>query len=255
MAKERLDILVQQLTGASRSKAQGLIQTGNVFDGDGNCLKKPGLRIDEDTPLEIKEQPRFVSRGGEKLLGALEAFSPTLTGKIAIDAGASTGGFTDCMLQHGVAKVYAVDVGYGQLAWSLRQDERVVVMERCNVRHLKVDMLEERPDFFTADCSFISLRTILPPLVSILADDAEGIVLIKPQFEAGKDQVGKGGVVRDEAVRQATVDDVCACGRALGFTEIDVVSSPLLGPAGNREFLAYLRGFQRVEQEEAESDT
>ncbi len=246
MSKERLDILVQRLTGESRSKAQGLIQTGNVFDGAGNCLKKPGLRIDEDTPLEIKAQQRFVSRGGDKLVAALEAFSPTLENKIALDAGASTGGFTDCLLQHGVAKVYAVDVGYGQLAWSLRQDERVVVMERCNVRHLKAEMLEEAPNFFTADCSFISLRTILPPLANVLHDDAEGIVLIKPQFEAGKAQVGKGGVVRDEAIRQATVEDVCATARTLGFTKIDVIPSPLLGPAGNREFLAYLRGRETV---------
>ena len=242
MKKERLDILVQRLTGASRSKAQGLIQTGNVFDKDGNCLRKPGLRLEEDVVLEIKEQPRFVSRGGEKLLAALEAFSPTLTGRIALDAGASTGGFTDCLLQHGAAKVYAVDVGYGQLAWSLRQDDRVVVMERINVRHLSPEMLDDVPDFFTADCSFISLRTILPPLMEVLAPQAEGIVLIKPQFEAGKEQVGKGGVVRDEAIRQATVDDVCEAARGLGFSEIDVIPSPLLGPAGNREFLAYLRG-------------
>lgn len=251
MSKERLDILVQRLTGDSRSKAQGLIQTGNVFDTAGNRLDKPGLRLDEDTPLEIKARQRFVSRGGDKLLGALNAFSPNLENRIAIDAGASTGGFTDCLLQHGVAKVYAVDVGYGQLAWSLRQDKRVVVMERCNVRNLKTEMLDEAPDFFTADCSFISLRTILPPLVNILHENAEGIVLIKPQFEAGKAQVGKGGVVRDEAIRQATVEDVCDTARALGFTKIDVVPSPLLGPAGNHEFLAYLRGREAVTSSDA----
>jgi len=243
MAKERLDILVQQQAGVSRSKAQGLIQTGQVFDGEGNRLDKPGLRLELASALEIREQPRYVSRGGDKLAGAFEAFPFSVEGHVCIDLGASTGGFTDCCLQQGARKVFAVDVGYGQLAWPLRQDDRVVVMERCNARNLTADMLDEAPSRFVADCSFISLKIILPPLIPLLAPNPEGIVLIKPQFEAGKDQVGKGGVVRDEAVRQQVVDDIRVTARQLGFKSMDVVLSPLTGPAGNKEFLAYLYDF------------
>ncbi len=241
MEKERLDILVQRQAGVTRSKAQGLIQTGQVYSPAGDKLDKPGQRLDTETALDIREQARFVSRGGDKLLGALEAFKPDLAGRVCIDVGASTGGFTDCLLQHGAAKVYAVDVGYGQLAWQLRQDPRVVTMERCNIRHLKPESLAEQPTFFTADCSFISLRTVLPPLMALLAPGAAGIVLIKPQFEAGPENVGKGGVVRDEAIRAMVVEEVCEAARALGFKQIDVITSPLKGPAGNVEYLAYLR--------------
>ena len=225
MAKERLDILVQQQAGVSRSKAQGLIQTGQVFDVAGKKLDKPGLRMDCQIALDIREQPRFVSRGGDKIAAAFEAFPFSVQDHVCIDLGASTGGFTDCCLQEGAKKVYAVDVGYGQLAWSLRQDERVVVMERCNARNLTTAMFEEAPTRFVADCSFISLKLILPPLIPVLGPASEGVVLIKPQFEAGKDQVGKGGVVRDEAVRQQVVDDTCAHARSLGFQRIDVVIS------------------------------
>ena len=240
MRGERVDILVQRLAGVSRSKAQGLILTGQVYLGE-ERVEKPGQRLPEDAPLEVRDQPRFVSRGGDKLEGAIAGFGINVTGEIAIDVGASTGGFTDCLLQHGAARVYAVDVGYGQLAWQLRQDDRVVVMERCNARHLLPEMFDPAPTFFVADCSFISLRLLLPPLVGVLRHGARGVALIKPQFEAGREQVGKGGVVRDEAVRQAAVDTVCAAAREVGFAEIDVIPSPLLGPAGNREFLAYLR--------------
>lgn len=243
MAKERLDILVQQQAGVSRSKAQGLIQTGQVYDGAGNRLDKPGLRLESESPLEIRDQPRFVSRGGDKLAAAFEAFPFSVDGQVCIDLGASTGGFTDCCLQQGARKVYAVDVGYGQLAWELRQDTRVAVMERCNARNLTPEMLQEPPTRFVADCSFISLKIVLPPLIPILGPDPEGVVLIKPQFEAGKDQVGKGGVVRDEVVRQQVVDAICATTRVLGFHAADVIPSPLTGPAGNKEFLAYLHGF------------
>lgn len=241
MEKERLDILVQRQAGVTRSKAQGLIQTGQVYSAAGERLDKPGLRLDAASLLDIREQPRYVSRGGEKLDAAIQAFQPELRGRICIDVGASTGGFTDCLLQHGAAKVYAVDVGYGQLAWELRQDPRVVVLERCNIRHLKPESLAEIPSFFTADCSFISLRTVLPPLLTLVSPRAEGIVLIKPQFEAGPENVGKGGVVRDEAVREAVVADVCEAVRALGFPRVDVIPSPLRGPAGNIEYLACLR--------------
>lgn len=247
MVKERLDILVQQQAGVSRSKAQGLIQTGQVFDASGNKLDKPGLRVDSEFTIEIREQARFVSRGGDKLAAAFENFPFSVAGQVCIDVGASTGGFTDCCLQQGAVKVYAVDVGYGQLAWDLRQDPRVVVMERCNVRSLTPDMLQEPPSRFVADCSFISLKIVLPPLIPVLGEAPEGIVLIKPQFEAGKGQIGKGGVVRDEDVRQQTVDDVCAVARNLGFQSIDVIPSPLTGPAGNKEFLAYFRNFSAPE--------
>ncbi|MBX3178720.1 MAG: TlyA family RNA methyltransferase [Candidatus Hydrogenedentes bacterium] len=247
MAKERLDILVQQQAGVSRSKAQGLIQTGQVFDGAGNRLDKPGLRMEIASPLDIREQPRFVSRGGEKLAAAFDAFPFSVQDRVCIDLGASTGGFTDCCLQRGARMVYAVDVGYGQLAWPLRQDPRVVVMERCNARNLTRDMLGEPPSRFVTDCSFISLKLVVPPLVPLLGDAPEGIVLIKPQFEAGKDQVGKGGVVRDEAVRRQVVEDVRFMAHDLGFQSVDVIPSPLLGPAGNREFLAHLHQFERPE--------
>ncbi len=243
MKKERLDILVQRLAGVSRSKAQGLILTGQIY-AEGKKLDKPGIRLPPDTPIEIGEQPRFVSRGGEKLAAAFEAFPLSVAGRVAIDAGASTGGFTDCLLQEGARKVYAVDVGYGQLAWKLRQDARVVVMERCNIRHLTRGALAEPPSFFAVDCSFISLRLVLPPLSALLAADAQGVVLIKPQFEAGRDEVGSGGVVRDTAVHETVVTDVTGYAHAVGFAEIDVLPSPLLGPAGNREFLAYLRGYR-----------
>ena len=241
MKKERLDILVQRQASVTRAKAQGLILAGSVFSEKGEQLDKPGVRLPDDTVLEIRAEQRYVSRGGFKLEAALDQFAVRVEGLVAIDVGASTGGFTDCLLQHGAARVYAVDVGYGQLAWKLRQDPRVVVIERTNIRHLTPDQLPERPSFFTADCSFISLRLVLPPLKALLADHAEGIVLIKPQFEAGKELVGKGGVVRDPAVQAQVVEDVLAEAEQLGFVRKGVIPSPLIGPAGNREFLAYLR--------------
>ena len=241
MKKERLDILVQRQAGVSRSKAQGLIHAGQVFGRDGRRLDKAGMRMPEDARLDIRDSPRFVSRGGEKLEVALEAFEPPVAGCVALDVGASTGGFTDCLLQHGAVRVYAVDVGYGQLAWKLRQDPRVVVIERCNIRYLEADRLDPRPSFFTVDCSFISLGKVLPPVVRLLAGNPAGIALIKPQFEAGRTQVGKGGVVRDQQVHEQVIEAVCSAARTLGFAKIDVLPSPLLGPAGNREFLAYLR--------------
>ncbi|HQH52168.1 MAG TPA: TlyA family RNA methyltransferase [Candidatus Hydrogenedentes bacterium] len=240
MEKERLDILVQRLAGVSRSKARGLIQTGHVYAPDGRKLDKPGVRLEADTPLEIREEARFVSRGGDKLEAAFQAFEFDVSGRVAIDVGASTGGFTDCLLQHGAAYVYAVDVGYGQLAWRLRQDPRVCVMERTNIRNLVPEALERRPDVFTADCSFISLRLVLPVLKTLLKTPAEGVVLVKPQFEAGKELVGKGGVVRDEEVRDRVVKDVIEAAIKLGFESRGLTPSPLKGPKGNQEFLAHL---------------
>lgn len=237
--RERLDVLVQRQASLTRSKAQGLIQTGQVWL-DGRKLDKPGLRLPEETLLEIREQPRFVSRGGEKLEAALQHFRIDVTGRTVIDAGASTGGFTDCLLQHGAARVYAVDVGYGQLAWKLRTDPRVVVLERCNVRNLKSEQLVTVPDFFTVDCSFISLRLILTPISALVTHEADGVLLIKPQFEAGRELVGKGGVVRDVRVHETVIERVSEAAREVGFAGIDVIPSPLLGPAGNREFLAHV---------------
>ncbi len=248
MKKERLDILVQRRAGVTRSKAQGLIHTGNVFDASGNRLDKPGLRLPADTQLDVRAPEGYVSRGGDKLDAAMQAFHPDVAGRVAVDVGASTGGFTHCLLEHGAAKVYAIDVGYGQLAWELRQDPRVVVMERCNIRHVKPAQLDPPPAFFTVDCSFISLRVVLPAIVPLLATPCTGIALIKPQFEAGRKLVGKGGVVRDPAVRARAVEQVCAAARALGFQQIDVIPSPLLGPAGNEEFLAYLHDYKRVSE-------
>ncbi len=241
MTKVRLDVLVQRVAGVSRSKAQGLIHTGSVMDTHGQPLTKPGQLIDETAELTIAEGPRYVSRGGEKLEAALDAFALDVAGHIAIDVGASTGGFTDCLLQRGSVKVYAVDVGYGQLAWTLRDDPRVVVMERTNIRNLAPESLPDRPAFFTVDCSFIGLRIVLPSLRPLLAEPSEGVVLIKPQFEAGPEDVGKGGVVRSESVRQRVIDEVRDAAAALGFRPGAVIPSPLLGPAGNQEFLMHLR--------------
>jgi 23S rRNA (cytidine1920-2'-O)/16S rRNA (cytidine1409-2'-O)-methyltransferase len=238
---ERLDVIVQRRAGVSRSKAQGLIQTGAVSDAEGNPLTKPGVRLPKDTELNIDEGRPYVSRGGEKLAAALDEWNLSPEGLAAIDVGASTGGFTDCLLQRGAKHVYAVDVGYGQLAWELRQDSRVTVLERTNIRHLDPALIKERPQFFTADCSFISLRLVLPHLLYIVAPNAEGVVLIKPQFEAGRDAVGKGGVVRDERVHQEVIDAVSREAVAIGYRWCGVMPSPLLGPAGNREFLAHLQ--------------
>ena len=250
LEKERLDILVQRQAEVTRSKAQGLIQTGQVYSPEGEKLDKPGQRLATDTALDIRAQARFVSRGGDKLEGAMVAFAPDVAGRICMDVGASTGGFTDCLLQHGAAKVYAVDVGYGQLAWSLRQDPRVVVLERVNSRHLKPEQLDELPTFFTADCSFISLRTVLPPLLALVAPGAEGIVLIKPQFEAGPENVGKGGVVRDAKIRAAVVEDLQEFVSTLGFASVNVIESPLRGPAGNFEYLAFLSDWKTTARHE-----
>lgn len=238
--KERLDVLVQRLAGVTRSRAQGMIHTGMVYSPDGEKLDKPGARIPEDTALEIRDEPRFVSRGGEKLEAAIEAFALDVEGKVAIDVGASTGGFTHCLLQHGAAKVYAVDVGYGQLAWKLRQDSRVVVLERTNIRHLELEALDDVPVVFVADCSFISLRLVLPSIAKLTSPRAEGVVLVKPQFEAGRESVGKGGVVRDPEVHERVLAELESAARELGFTPGPVIPSPLIGPAGNREFLMRL---------------
>ncbi len=239
--KKRLDILMTERNMApSRSKAKAMIMTGNVFV-DGERVDKAGTAIDVDADIEIRGDVNpYVSRGGLKLESALDAFGYDPAGKVVIDVGASTGGFTDCVLQKGAQKVYAVDVGYGQLAWKLRQDERVEVIERTNIRHMEADRLPEKCDLAVIDCSFISLELVLPNTLTFLKDDADVIALIKPQFEVGKDNVGKGGVVRDEEVRQSAIDDIIAFAAGLGMRCVKSVDSAVHGPAGNVEHLVWL---------------
>lgn len=242
MTKERFDhVVVQRGLAESREKAQGLIRAGQVLV-NGQVLAKPGHSIAADAVIEVKAQPRFVSRGGDKLQGAFEAFHISVTGLVCLDAGASTGGFTDCLLQHGAAKVYAVDVGKGQLHWKLRNDPRVVVLEEVNARHLRPAQIPERPAFACVDVSFISLTKVLPAVIAVLQRPAELVTLIKPQFEAGRAEVGKGGVVRDPAVHQAVIARVRAWGSEQpGLAWQGVCESPIKGPAGNVEFLAHWR--------------
>jgi len=224
----------------SRARAQALIAAGVVLV-NGVAAKKSSQKVNSYAEIVVTQNPNpWVSRAALKLDYALKEFGLSPNAAVCLDVGASTGGFTDCLLQHGAAKVYAVDVGYGQLDWSLRQDERVVVMERTNIRGVSSADLDEAPSLFVADCSFISLKKILEALVPLLADDAEGLVLIKPQFEARKEQVGEGGVIRDPEIHQEVINKVIDEATALGFTVSNVVPSPLEGPAGNKEFLAYL---------------
>lgn len=236
--KQRLDVLLTERELApSREVAKRLIMAGEVRV-DGEVRDKPGMKVPHDVAIEVRQMPRFVSRGGEKLAGALEAFPVTVAGRVCADVGASTGGFTDCLLQNGAARVYAIDVGYGQIDYRLRSDERVIVMERTNARH--IEALPEPINLVVSDVSFISLRYLLPVIRGWLAEDAELLVLIKPQFEAGREAVGKGGVVRDPAVHERVLRDVLSAAQVDGYVVRGVTPSPLTGPAGNIEFLAWL---------------
>jgi len=208
---------------------------------NGVLATKAGANVAEDASIEIERPRRFVSRGGEKLERALLTFGIDPRGKRALDVGASTGGFTDCLLQHGASHVIAVDVGYGQLDWKLRNDPRVTVMERTNFRYVNDNALGERFDLIVIDASFISLRTLLSRAHAHLAPHGEIVALVKPQFEAGRKRVGRGGVVRDAAVHGAVLREVRDAALQMGLVAVDVVASPLLGPAGNREFLLRLR--------------
>lgn len=239
--KERLDKLLVDLgLAASRERARALILAGKVVVDD-HRVDKAGAKVDVSAQVRLKgEDIRYVSRGGLKLEQALRAFPITVADRVAMDVGASTGGFTDCLLQNGASKVYAVDVGYGQLAWKLRDDPRVINMERCNIRHLTVDKLEPRPSLAVIDASFISLAKVLPSTLPLLTEQAEVIALIKPQFEVGKGQVGKGGVVKDPKLHQQVIDNVEQLAIELGCRVLGVDESPILGPKGNREFLIYL---------------
>ena len=237
LPRERLDeALVTRGLAETRSQARGLIMAGAVRAG-GRVVDKPGMPA-PDEPLEVAEGGRFVSRGGEKLAWALDRFGIDPAGLVCADLGASTGGFTDCLLQRGAARVYAVDVGWGQLHWKLRGDDRVVPIERQNARYL--EGLPESPSLVVADLSFISLALILPVVHRLLGADGRAVTLVKPQFEAGRDAVGKGGVVRDPAVHRAVLTRFLAGARREGFAPIGLTPSPLRGPAGNVEFLAHL---------------
>jgi 23S rRNA (cytidine1920-2'-O)/16S rRNA (cytidine1409-2'-O)-methyltransferase len=236
--KSRLDLLlVARGLAATRERAQARVLAGEVLV-DGSPAAKPGMSVAGDAALTVRAGLPYVSRGGIKLAHALDAFGLDVTGRVALDVGASTGGFTDCLVQRGAARVYAVDVGYGQLDWTLRQDPRVALLERTNIRYLET--LPERPTLAVADASFISLRLVLPAIWRLTDNHADAVVLVKPQFEAGRGQVGKGGVVRDPAIRQAVVDDLAAWAVAHGWQVGGVVTSPITGPAGNVEFLMRL---------------
>ena len=239
--KTRLDVLLTERgLCESRQKAQATIMAGLVFV-EGQRSDKPGTPVAEDANVEVRGHAlRYVSRGGLKLEKAMATFPITLEGKICADIGASTGGFTDCMLQNGAAKVYAVDVGYGQLDWKLRSDPRVVCLERTNARYLTREVIPEALDFASIDVSFISLKLILPPLCGLLRQGGHVACLVKPQFEAGKEKVGKKGVVRDPAVHLEVLEHFLEHAKESGFTVLGLTYSPIRGPEGNIEYLGYL---------------
>ncbi len=253
-AKQRLDLQLLTLgLVESRQQAQQLIRAGKVRDIRGQLLDKPGMDVRIDCELKVEQPPRFVSRGGYKLLAGLEAFSIEVDGRVCLDGGISTGGFTDCLLQHGASRVYGVDVGYGQTAWSLRTDNRLVLRERTNLRHLEASSLYQDddpwPTLAVTDVSFISLRLILPALRRLLSDeDPEALVLIKPQFEVGKGRVGKGGVVRDQTAHLDAIESVLAAASQLDWYPQGIVASPITGPAGNHEYVLWLAARQPTTQ-------
>jgi 23S rRNA (cytidine1920-2'-O)/16S rRNA (cytidine1409-2'-O)-methyltransferase len=236
--KTRLDrLLVDRGLAESREKAQALIMAGEVRVNDQKAAK-PGQMVEADVKIEVLSRPPYVSRGGFKLAGALQSFAIDLTGKVCLDIGSSTGGFTDVMLQARAARVHAVDVGAGQLDWKLRTDPRVVLHEGINARELRFEEIGELADFLACDVSFISVTLILPAITPLLQPAGQMVILIKPQFEAGKGQVGKGGIVRDPAVHQAACQRVERAVREFGF-ETATIESPISGAAGNKEFLLY----------------
>ena len=241
MRKVRADLLlVRQRLAPSRTKAQALIMAGEVLLEDGRRVEKAGLELHEGARLRLRKGTRtlrYASRGGLKLEGALETFGLDPGGAVCLDVGASTGGFTDCLLQHGAARVYALDVGYGQLAWKLQQDPRVVVRDRCNIRTAADDTIPEACDWLVIDVSFISLRIALPSTLRFLQPKVRLVALVKPQFELGPGSVGKGGVVHDDQVRHAALTNVVEEVSGLGFGMIETASSPIAGAAGNQEFL------------------
>ncbi|MEZ4329011.1 MAG: TlyA family RNA methyltransferase [Polyangiales bacterium] len=242
MPKTRVDVLLEQRGLApTRAKAQALILAGVVFSGE-RRVDKAGEKLDDEAPLLVRgEDHPFVSRGGVKLSGALDAFTFDPAGRVAADFGASTGGFTDCLLQRGATRVYAIDVGYGQLHDTLRQDARVVVMERTNARHLTAESLPELVTLVVIDASFIGLEKLLPAAHAVLAPGGDVLAMVKPQFQVGRDQLGKGGVVRDPVLRAAAIEAVAQAAVSLGFQERGRADAPIKGPKGNHEAFLWLR--------------
>jgi len=244
--KSRLDLhLLTKGLVRSRQEAQNLIRAGKVKTINGQILDKPGQEVFKDLELEVTQPLRYVSRGGEKLAEAFNQFPLEIKNRVCLDAGISTGGFTDCLLQRGAAKVYGVDVGYGQTAWSIRNDPRVVLLERTNIRYLTPEKLfkdgDPIPDFAVADLSFISLKIVLPSIKSLLQSArSELLVLVKPQFEVGKDKVGKGGVVRNYSLHVEAIEGVVNESKKYGWFPNGLLASPLKGPAGNQEYLLWM---------------
>lgn len=239
--KVRIDsLVVEKGLIQSRARAKAMIMAGKVLV-DNVPVDKPGTQVARDAEIIVRQDNNpFVSRGGLKLEKAIKEISVSVKGSICLDIGASTGGFTDCLLQHGAKKVYAVDVGYGQFDWKLRQDDRVVVMERCNIRKLEYDAVNEKMDVVVADTSFISLKTVIPSAEKFMKPETKILALIKPQFEAGREYVGKGGVVKDPAVRETVREDIKHFFKERGYSVNTIVPSPILGPKGNKEYIIYL---------------
>ena len=241
MSKERLDVLlVSRGLAESREKAKAIIMSGNVYV-DGQKEDKAGTSFNDKVNIEVRGNTlKYVSRGGLKLEKAMANFDVTLEGKICMDVGSSTGGFTDCMLQNGAVRVYAVDVGHGQLAWKLRNDERVVCMEKTNIRYVTPDDIPDKIQFSSIDVSFISLTKVLGPVKELLSDDGQIVCLIKPQFEAGREKVGKKGVVKDIAVHKEVIRNIVDFAFEIGLNVINISYSPIKGPEGNIEYLILL---------------
>mgnify|MGYP000889397151 CR=1 FL=1 len=254
MKKERLDVLmVQRNLAESREKAKALIMSGIVYV-NGQKEDKAGTSFEETVQIEVRGSTlKYVSRGGLKLEKAMNRFGVELAGKVCMDVGASTGGFTDCMLQNGAVKVYAVDVGHGQLAWKLRNDDRVICMEKTNIRYVTPEDIGDRIEFASIDVSFISLTKVLGPVKQLLTDNGQVVCLIKPQFEAGREKVGKKGVVREKSVHLEVIEMVSDYARSIGFGILGLEFSPIKGPEGNIEYLLYLQNYPQEEAGQEET--
>lgn len=252
--KERLDVLlVKRNLAESREKAKALIMSGIVYV-NGQKEDKAGTTFEETAPIEVRGSTlKYVSRGGLKLEKAMDRFGVRLDGKICMDVGASTGGFTDCMLQNGAVKVYSVDVGHGQLAWKLRNDDRVICMEKTNIRYVTPEDIGDRIEFSSIDVSFISLTKVLGPVKQLLTDNGQVVCLIKPQFEAGREKVGKKGVVREKSVHLEVIEMVSDYARSIGFGILGLEFSPIKGPEGNIEYLLYLQNYPQEEAGQEET--
>jgi 23S rRNA (cytidine1920-2'-O)/16S rRNA (cytidine1409-2'-O)-methyltransferase len=246
-SKVRADVAVfEQGLASSRERAQALILAGQILCGD-KPVDKAGERLSQGAALRMRGEPMpYVSRGGLKLAHALDTFNVDVAGAVAVDVGASTGGFTDCLLQRGASRVYCIDVGHGQLDWKIASDPRVVVIDRTNIRHMPPERIPEPCALAVVDVSFISLRLVLPALPALLVPGAPAVVLVKPQFEVGREKVGKGGIVRDDTDRRQAIVDVAVAAQALGFTVVGETTSPITGGKGNVEFLLHLRVPSRV---------